>query len=76
MKRQKDHPLHKRKLVALKREEVIAVVNCCTIAVELAANDMPADFKRDLTAAVNRLMRSYRLRMCDCCNRVSEGRDE
>ena len=70
----KAHPLAGRKLVALTREEAVSVVNTCTLAVKNLDMEMPEDFGRNLEAAMNRILNTFRLKLCGCCDLVKESK--
>lgn len=59
-------------ILGLTRGEAIALVNTCTIAVKNVPMDMPKDFQKSLQAAVNKVMRSWGLKICTCCDLVKE----
>jgi hypothetical protein len=61
------------KEVRLSREEAICVVNLVTIGTKLAPCDPPDDVVEHLEAAMNRILNTFGLVLCDCCDLVRES---
>jgi len=61
------------KEVRLSREEAICVVNLVTIGTKLAPCDPPKDVVKHLEAAMNRILNTFGLVLCDCCDLVRES---